>query len=578
MTQTNFAAENVPMMFRAQVQGRCQLQYAQSGDIHKWKSQWIDSAKPQAHNLDTPETTEISQSKSYKISWRFVTNGGQDDGIIRPVIGARGLPYYPGSSMKGLFRKACTPEEGDLYCGKALPYGDFQPGILRFHGGYPTNNNWKENLIDIVHPQQGWQVKTTRTTQKPTGESAFAQISLYKPTLVFRISSSKATNIEWIRIWEIWEKALSMGIGCRVCMGYGQPKDHTGKLLYKVQIKGEGQAAKLLDGAAEFRPNIFRAALRGHALRIFGGLTDETTAETLVAILFGNIQKGNDRAGLLSMKFQPFPPTASGSKNPLIQEYGQANYQVDTYKVEGELSWLLTQNLPEAEQAVLKELIKYLIQFAMIFGGFGKSWRRADHRLFYEEYYNNPKPMIGCHWQWLNASSVRDVKVRELEDVSLFIDKVRQAAQNWMTFQKDLPKPKYQEPWREAWHPNNVQVWGRIAEEKEDCEAIRWLHGSYRRAIPQIRIREGSIYQSSVTGQVGQIGRLWHRMYPVIGVRSSPENPRKKFPVRTGKFLELLTLFPDNSEASDKFLHYLTVEQKRFQLLWGEPLKIAPES
>jgi CRISPR-associated protein Cmr6 len=398
----NDAAEDVPMMFRAQIQGRCQLQYAQSSDIHKWKSQWIDSAKPQLHNLDTPEQTEISQSNSYKISWRFVTNGGQDDGIIRPVIGARGLPYYPGSSMKGIFRKACTPEEGDLYCGKALPNGDFQPGILRFHGSHPTND-WTKNLIDIVHPQQGWQVKTTKTTKKPDGESAFTQISLYQPELKFRISSAAPLEPnEWKTVWQIWEKALSMGIGCRVSSGYGQPENHTGSLLYKVQIKGEGQAAKLLDGGAEFRPNIFRAALRGHALRIFGGLTDETTAETLVAILFGNIQKGNDRAGLLSMKFQPFPPTVSGSENPVIQMYGQGNYQVDTYKVEGELNWLLTQKLSETEQAILKELVKHLIQFAMIFGGFGKSWRRADHRLFYEEYYNNPKPMIGCHWQWLN--------------------------------------------------------------------------------------------------------------------------------------------------------------------------------
>jgi CRISPR-associated protein Cmr6 len=33
-----------------------------------------------------------------------------------------------------------------------------------------------------------------------------------------------------------------------------------------------------VDGTGEFRPNVFRAAIRGHALRIFGGLTDERTA------------------------------------------------------------------------------------------------------------------------------------------------------------------------------------------------------------------------------------------------------------------------------------------------------------
>jgi CRISPR-associated protein Cmr6 len=50
----------------------------------------------------------------------------------------------------------------------------------------------------------------------------------------------------------------------------------------------------------------------------------------------------------------------------------------------------------------LKKLLEKLMQFAMVLGGFGKSWRRADHRLFFEDYYENDryKALIGCHWQW----------------------------------------------------------------------------------------------------------------------------------------------------------------------------------
>jgi CRISPR-associated protein Cmr6 len=118
------------------------------------------------------------QSRTYTLSWRFLTNGGQDDGVSRPVIGARGWPFYPGSSMKGIFRRACTPEQAERYCGKDISKGDFEPGILRFHGGYPTDERWQDNLVDIVHPQQDWQVKTD---EKSAG--AFVQISLYKPQI-----------------------------------------------------------------------------------------------------------------------------------------------------------------------------------------------------------------------------------------------------------------------------------------------------------------------------------------------------------------------------------------------------------
>jgi hypothetical protein len=50
--------------------------------------------------------------------------------------------------------------------------------------------------------------------------------------------------------------------------------------------------------------------------------------------------------------------------------------------VEGELIWHLTQTLATEERDALTKLIAALTRFAMLLGGFGKSWRRADHRLF----------------------------------------------------------------------------------------------------------------------------------------------------------------------------------------------------
>jgi CRISPR-associated protein Cmr6 len=155
------AFKKVPMMFQAQIEGRCQIQRidpekkknGETQDCDRWADEWIakvDQQLPPRSGLQTREWT---------FTWRVLTNSGIDDGVIRPVIGARGYPYYPGSSMKGLFRRACTPEQADRYCGKPLPDKDWEPGILRFHGGYPINDNWTTQLVDIVHPQQGRQVK-----------------------------------------------------------------------------------------------------------------------------------------------------------------------------------------------------------------------------------------------------------------------------------------------------------------------------------------------------------------------------------------------------------------------------------
>ncbi|MEH1786642.1 RAMP superfamily protein [Nostoc sp.] len=559
MTVIPDPAKKVPMMFRAQINGRCQIQRLVPGapeqDATRWADEWVDKAYP---NL--PEPSAEVQTRTYVLTWRFITNSGQDDGVIRPAIGARGWPFYPGSSMKGIFRRACTKEQAELYCGKSLPGGDWQPGILRFHGGYPTDTAWTENLVDIVHPQQNWQVKTGN---KDSG--AFIQISLYKPELKFGISSNNK-DADWQTIWSIWEKALSTGIGCRVSAGYGQPQQHTGNILYRGQIKGQGQAAKLIDGTGEFRVNVFRAALRGHALRIFGGLTNADMADQIVNHLFGSVQ-GKGNIGLLGMSFR--------DSNLEMGMFGRGSYAQPTYDIEGELFWLLAGKLanPQHEEA-LKKLVADLTRFAMLLGGFGKSWRRADHRLFYEEYSDNDyKPLIGCHWQWSGERSLmRDVQVRKLEQVGEFLDKVQQTAQEWMQLQGIIPNPQEKAPWREAWHPNTVQVWGRQASEKEDSEAIFWLHGPYQEAISRVQ-PEGSIYRSSITGQMGRIGRLWHRMYPLVRLVKDPKNPSKPIPKSTPGYLELLTLFPDDSPESTQFVDFLDSQQNRpkgFQQLWPQ--------
>lgn len=70
---------------------------------------------------------------------------------------------------------------------------------------------------------------------------------------------------------------------------------------------------------------------------------------------------------------------------------------------------------------------------------------------------------------------------------------------------------------------------------------------------------------------MGRIGRLWHRMYPVVRLVRDPKNPSKPIPKSTPGYLELLTLFPDDSPESTQFVDFLDSQQnqpKGFQQLW----------
>ena len=563
------AYKKVPMMFQAQTNGRCQLQRlvperkrdGDPQDAEIWCEEWTSETYPVAPIFDEPVKTQ-----EYTISWRFVTNSGQDDGVIRPVIGASGYPFYPGSSMKGAFRQACKRLFSDRlgkYCGQEISKGDFSPGILRFHGGYPTDDSWCDGLVDLVHPQQERQVMDSSAKS-----SAFIQISLYQPTIQFGISASQELDeSEWEEIWQIWEVALGRGIGCRVSAGYGHRDQLKGELLYPPhQLKGQGMSSKRLDESGEFRPNIFRAAIRGHALRIFGGLTDAETAKQEVEKIFGGVS-GHGVWGLLMMNF------VTTSLEPKL--FGNGQWEVPSYKVEGELGWLLSQEISEERKTALKNLILHLNQFAMIFGGFGKSWRRADHRLFYEDYYeetNYRKPLIGCHWQW-KGRYLRDVKIQNLNHISSFLKQLQNVAKIWLELQGVKFGTSYAASWRESWHVDNVQVWGKLADDNDSSEAIHWLHRPYQERDNRARIPELSIKKSSVTGQMGQIGRLWHRMYPVVRISSDPNDATKKIVKTTRQYMELLTIFTNDSEECTNFLDFLA-DRQQFKQLWGKPWEI----
>lgn len=536
-------SDKIPLAFRAQIENRCQIQRLipkkPRQEAYDWVEQWIDAAA-----TETPKFGANVKTKEYKITWRFVANSGQDEGVIRPAIASKGWPYYPGSSMKGAFRRACSNEQAARYCGSDSAERETKPGILRFHGGYPKDDSWAKNsLVDVVHPQEGWQLKNNQAKH-----SALIQISLYEPTLVFGISSTiELSEEEWATIWSIWEIAMERGIGSRVSAGYGQVRSHKSNNLLSVGLQGQGLASQLIDKTGEFRPNMFKAALRGHCLRLFSGVTDERTAEELTKELWGGLgEKDKAVVGLLGIAFNPVELE--------IDTYRYDNNSMPTYGLlGGTLNILAMRELSEKESKNLKLFVTQLIKFSMLLGGFGKSWRRADHRLFFADYVkNNANPLIGCHWQFLEKSQKLYCPINQLADIGTFLNNLRdKSITGWVKLKGKQPSGALGS-WRETWHPQNVQVWARFAQDEEDSAAIYWFHDAYA--------KNKSIKNSDLTGKIGQIGRIWHRMYPHYV--AAKDGSLKA----TGKYVEILTIFPDVSDTTQEFIKFLG--SREFKKVW----------
>ncbi|MBE9055028.1 hypothetical protein [Sphaerospermopsis sp. LEGE 08334] len=588
--------EDIPMMFRAQIHPRCQVHRVIKDrniqDADKWVNNWKQvfpkdilpteelqkpiqpppvqknrnsgtarpsnnlalarSPKPSVSSakveLNIPQFGNGVETKEYTIRWRLVTNSGQDEGVIRPIIGAKGFPYYSGASMKGAFLRACkqmslSTEETENYCGAKLDDGSYKPGILRFHGAYPVDMNWTKNLVDIIHCQDEKQVIKDKKT------NANAQISLHHVKLNFGISSTKKLNTsEWKKIWEIWEFALSKGLGSRVSAGYGQFQNiDSHSQLIQIHLQGQGATSKLVDGTKEFRPNMFKAALRGHTLRLLGGLTDVNTAKEQTCKIWGGFNNDDEDkqtfVGLLGIGFDYQPSHIRFEKEKQFYQISQ-----------GKLNILcMHDNLPEQEISNLRELSTKLVQFTILFSGFGKSWRRICHKKFYSSYFENPrKQVIGCNWEFINDSQLLYLPVNQLSDIAVFINDVQNL------IKKRIPNNKQRNPgiasWRESWYSPKVEVWGRFAENGKS-KAIHWFHGNYDGT--------NSIKNPHpLSGSMGNTGRIWHRMYPRYIINSNNQI------VRGQGYVELLTIFRKES-SDEKFLNFLAdTDKSGFEKIW----------
>ena len=554
----NAAAERVPMMYRAQVGGRCSLQYAsQNTDLERWTGEWVN---PDATNGDQPTAQRSEPSLGLdgsiyrmrvKFPWRVFTNGGEDS-ILRPAIGKDGIPIIPGSSIKGLFERLArshpTPEtrsEIRRYCGDA----DHQ-GLLRFHRAYPigdwagtnkvsverrgqSQEETRYRMVDVVHPQQSRQVGNEKREPQ-----AIAVVSFFEPELVFELSCQPSLGLDeagWKRVGGLLRSALRSGIGGKTSSGYGlcfPPKNR-----YKLNIKllGTGVSSLLRSNEPEFRPNLFKATLRSHASRLLSGVCDDDRkVKKAVDRLFGGTSMPGRVDIYWDMPSCPQFEVQGTERTPVYQATG-------TLRIDAKGKDL--------------DFCKQIVMFTYLMAGWGKSWRRVWHsgpagwQLGFMNSYS--KRAIGCHWQWLECEEIEGPPVSTVGDLQQFLQQLRAHSQKYLGLQTQPTADKFLN-WREAWHPNRLTVY---ATKTTHSQAISLFHDDEFKTTLAIGGKERGDDRPKAFSCV------WHRMLPV-----------------GDEYLEIVTLFHGDRklwkrDGVDQLRDFCnSLEEDGFQKAYGKKL------
>lgn len=541
--------QRVPLMYRAQVEGRCSLQFAGNNtDLTRWLEEWI---YPQPNNQQPSYQRELPalglQGTIYRLKiefpFRVSSNSGQDS-IIRPIFGKQGIPFIPGSSIKGLFQRLTLSQQVSSdelrqkireYCGT-----DEIPGTLRFHGAYPVGD-WAQTrqvtyqrrgeqitetryrIADIIHPQEKRQVESNIKT------SAYASISLYQPTLIFELSSIQPLSLEeWKEVAGLLKRALRQGLGGKTSTGYGLwviPQD---RYPLSITLCGIGVSPLLRSNEPEFRPNLFKASLRGHISRLLAGVCDNQQAiKKQINHLFGHTE-------------EPGSTEIYWESHSLIEQT-QGIEATPIYQTKGTLHLAA---LPKQQ-----ELLRWAIEFAYLMGGLGKSWRRTWHKGpeswhpgFFPQY---DKRALGCHWQWLDSNFEPRV-IKSGQDLCQFLQDLRSYCINYMGTNSSQFSP-----WREAWHPQRVSVYAQVVSQSQ---VINLFHQENFKTTPAIGGRHpGDDHPTSVSC-------VWHRMLPI----------------EANQYLEIITMFHgDRSlwkrQNQDQLLPFVrAIEQQGLDVIWGQ--------
>lgn len=574
--------EKVPMMYRAQVSGRCSLQSAGKEDkqhLDKWSNQWVypkSESNPQPRHQYQEHKLGLDGS-FYRIQidfpFRLSSNCGQDS-VLRPIMGKNGIPYLSGSSVKGLFSRACNEQQRSLYCGdKNGKDNSFSPSKIgfRFHGAYPIGDwsgmrivkvkkkngqKWETveeiryRMLDVIHPQQPRQVGEPSARDSA---SAYTMVSLYQPTMVFEFSSADLQNTNWKEVERIFLQAIQHGVGGKTSTGYGLGGHLVGhpseipKYPITVAFKGRGVSPTLRSDEPEFRPNLFKATLRGHIRRLLAGVTP--SGKDVEERLFGS---SSDPSQLqifwqeTSIKYDEIKKPATFSTEGILH-IDIKRQESDDIKKQLEFN---------AQKESDLKFIEQVLMFAFVMGGFGKSWRRVSHEIFYKDYANK-KFEIGCQWE-LASTDLKWLDINSIDTLKQFIEGLHTICRDRF----GSKPPSYQKTWREAWNPNCVTVYASITRESR---VVRLFHDEIFKKTPAIGGRSiVKKFNRKTQKDKEQLGysHVWHRMLPI----------------GNGQYLEIVTVFhsnrtkwehKDEGNQLEKFLGAIT--EKGLVYVWGDP-------
>lgn len=527
-------SREIPMMYRAQIGGRCSLQFIANNynesDLKIWADELVNTndeqTKKPRYQYSNNQLARHIISFTLPFPFRVISNCGQDS-ILRPVIDGRGIPIIPGSSIKGLFRRACQRRDQGkpieqqvtkLYCGDAD-----RPGILRFHPAYPLGD-WASTtlqdrnpsyykILDVVFPQQSRQ-----TGEKNSSSGAFAQVSFSQPTFVFSISSSQSLSAEQCKSIEgILKTALSKGLGGKTSSGYGLPFQALNKPDLQITLTGSGITPSLLTGQKEFRPNMFKAVLRGHATRLLAGCTDNNSVlKDKINALFGSTNSPSTVEMFCEIKNQP-QQWSEEFEDLKLEFYLQAGNKND------------------------QEFLKQLFKFSYTMAGLGKSWRRVWHKKFYPN--KNYNKLIGCHWI---SNHDEMINIKDDKQLKNFLDNLYKLSNQYLNNKKDNGSMS----WREAWSPKRVAVYSKIVQKST---AIELFHREDFKNTPAIGGKDQGDRRPK------HVSSVWHRMLPISNEQ----------------YLEIVTVFHGDrgpwKEQLPLFIKDLT--DKGLSLTWGEKIE-----
>lgn len=287
--------------------------------------------------------------------------------VFHPVFG---IPYIPGSSLKGAARawarQSSDAKQIEELLG-TLENNTAKAAKVEFLDAFPTKHCLS---VDVATPQWHWENKQVAYQPIP-----HPLLSMEKPELLIGLRpTSRGNNDDVIKVKDWLENALkSGGIGCRVSSGYGralgQEPFFPHNQSYNFELWTQGMYGSepptkenRWQGDAEFRPTAMRGILRYWFRAVALGLYDTDTCQTLEETLFGKL----GQQGKISISTIVNP---SSKQNPYL--YAGRIYL-------------------EAKEQKYLDLISKLLVLASHLGGVGRGSRRPLHLL-------NGR-MRGCHW------------------------------------------------------------------------------------------------------------------------------------------------------------------------------------